>query len=113
MVDYANHPIFGTGFYTGSLALADMYGGYYTLFPALYHNTFIQILASCGSVGFLAYAVHRTQSILSFIKHPTTKRAYLGLLLICMLLINLFDVHIFCIFSTILYSALISLFFQT
>jgi hypothetical protein len=111
--DYSLYPVFGIGFYGSTMLNLNSYGGYYTLFPSMYHNTIIQILASCGSVGLLAYAVHRTQSILSFFKHPTTTRAYLAVMLFAMLFINLFDVHIFCIFSTLLYGALIALFFKT
>jgi O-antigen ligase len=111
--DFSTSPIFGVGFYGSTIANYGWYGGYYTLFPRMYHNTVVQILASCGFVGFLAYAAHRTQSIISLFKRPTPERIYLAMVLLAFLLLNLVDVYIFTIISTLFYGAAVGILMRT
>lgn len=52
IADFISSPIFGVGFRDGG------YDAEYDLFSAMYHNIFIQLIASMGIVGLIAFLVH-------------------------------------------------------
>ena len=74
------------------------------------HNTILQLLSSCGIVGLIAYLIHRTQTVISFFRKITLQRSFIALTILSILVISLFDNHIFNIFPTIIYGALTAIF---
>lgn len=106
--EFLSHPIFGTGFYNVPLS-DDIDTVGLDIIPLMYHNTFIQLLASGGVVAFCAYIVHRVHTVISYVKNPSAERTYLVLAIACMLITNLFDNHLFYILPTLVYSMLIVL----
>lgn len=98
-------PVFGQGFHVN-------YGndpGFVGLdfIPLMAHNTFAELLAACGLVGFIAYIVHRVQTVIFFAHKPNVNKVYVALSIFALLLMCLFDNHIFYIFPTIIYSAIL------
>ncbi len=92
-------PFFGNGFYCGE-GLVFQYGqgtipteGYFI--PPRYHNTVVQLLASCGIVGFVAYGFHRYQTVKLFVKNPAPHKTFLAMSLLAHVLASLFDCHMF------------------
>ena len=104
--NFKDAPLFGTGFYV-ELENDPGFPGL-KIIPDMYHNTFFQLIGSCGIVGVIAYVVHRAQTIISFIKNPTPERTFIGITVLALLILNLFDNHLFYILPTLIYSALTS-----
>ncbi len=104
---FKKSPIFGAGFfvkfsYNGNSGLG--------FIPLMCHNTILQLLSSCGIVGLIAYLIHRTQTVISFFRKITLQRSFIALTILSILVICLFDNHIFNIFPTIIYGALTAIF---
>lgn len=72
--------------------------------PPRWHNTIIQILATCGVVGIVAYTIHRYQTIKLFAQKPTLEKTFIGLSILALLLMSLLDCHFFNIGPTLIYS---------
>lgn len=103
---FEKNPVFGGGFYVDLVAAPNFDG--MDIIPDMYHNTFMQMLASCGFVGFVAYMVYRTQTVIAFFRRPTTPRTFIALSLFALLIMGMFDNHIFYILPTLFYSSLIA-----
>ena len=73
------------------------------------HNTYIQILASCGIIGILTYIYHRIETIKLFFKTKNLSNILICITLIGFLLISLFDCHFHNMGPGFLYSALLIL----
>ncbi|MDE6274668.1 MAG: O-antigen ligase family protein [Clostridiales bacterium] len=99
-------PLFGVGFYEchgfrwGSLP-PDAF------LPPRYHNTYVQILASCGTVGIVAYLFHRAQTLWLFFRRPTVEKTYIALTVASLILMSIVDCHFFNFGPGILYSVLL------
>lgn len=104
--NFITSPIFGVGF-EAPTKYAIEFVGLNGIIPLMYHNTVAQLLASCGVVGIAAYCHHRFQTIKSLIKNRSLERAFLALSVAALLLLNLFDNHLFYFFPTMIYSSLI------
>lgn len=109
--NFEEAPLFGTGFYAKLPPTLNTVG--LDIIPLMYHDTFLQLLASCGLIGFIAYLVHRAQTIISFFKNVTTERILIALTILTLLLVNLLDNHLFYIFPTIVYSSLTAILIKT
>ncbi len=103
--DFIAAPIFGAGFYGGN-ANSILTG--FQFIPNMCHNTVLEMLSSCGIIGLAAYCVHRVQTVISYFKNITLERTMLALVIIVILFMSLFDMHIFNIFPTMVYSFLVS-----
>ena len=100
---FLENPIFGSGFYTPF-----DYGGWQKdVYPYLYHNTPIQLLASCGIVGMAAYLYHRYCTVLMVFKKKNTCKIFLGISILGLVSFSLLDVLIFNTYPTILYSLML------
>ena len=104
--DFLKAPIFGVGFYYRILD-AGFVGR--DIIPKMYHNTILQMLGACGTVGLAAYLFHRTQTIISLFKYITLERVYLAFTCGILLFVSLFDNHMFYLFPTLLYVGLVGL----
>lgn len=103
---FLDYPLFGGSFYATDYVLEEWskVENFTSFFPGLWHNTLIQIGASCGIVGLAAYAYHRIQTILLIWKKPSTANLFTGLSVLSMLVMSLFDCHIFNIGPALFYS---------
>ena len=101
--NFITHPIFGGGF---DSCLEDNFG--HGIDPNRYHNTIIELLATCGVVGFGAYCYHRYQTIKLFIKKKSDLSCiFLGMCALALLLTSLLDNHIFNLYPTMYYSIIL------
>lgn len=73
-------------------------------FPPRWHNTYVQILASCGLVGFFVYIFHRLQTFKLFLSKRSDEHTFIGLSLLTLLICSLFDCHFFNIGPVLFYS---------
>lgn len=98
--NFISHPIFGGGF---DSCMEDNFG--HGIDPNRYHNTIIELLATCGIVGFGAYCYHRYQTVKLFIsKKKSLSCVFLGICVLALLLTSLLDNHIFNLYPTMYYS---------
>lgn len=104
---FLRYPIFGESFYPSSDVIFQW--SYLptmrAILPARWHNTVIQLLASCGIVGLLCYSFHRWETIRLFWKKRNTSTIFTGLVIAALLLMSLLDCHFFNIGPTLFYSA--------
>jgi|GEM_PF-910081 len=104
---FLKYPVFGETFYPqgyqpGAFATLQGFNGF---FPPRWHNTFIQLLASCGAVGLIAYLFHRVQTVLLFFKSPSLFKTFIGIGVLLLLLMSMLDCHLFNIGPAFFYSA--------
>jgi len=98
------HPVLGVGFYEANLVRV----GTRTILPARYHNTIIQLLASTGVVGLIAYLFHRIQTIFLFKK--MNPMSWMGLAFILILIgSSLLDCHLYNIGPAIQYGVVLAI----
>lgn len=112
--EFLKAPVFGTGFYSGSLEGSAAYNASgLDIIPLFYHNTLLQMTASCGIIGLAAYLVHRFQTIISFLSNVTVERSYMAVSMFTLLFLSLLDVHMFDILPTMLYISFLSVLVAT
>lgn len=103
---FAQAPVFGSSFYSPGYIPWDwsILDAFSNFFPPRWHNTFIQLLASCGVVGLGAYLFHRVQTIRLFLRRFSKETAFIGCSLAVLLVCSMFDCHFFNIGPTLFYS---------
>ena len=105
--NFKDYPIFGAGFYT-SFEYGDWGGGRgKAVYPYLYHNTLVQILASCGVVGMGAYLYHRYCTVKMVFKKATPYKLFLGVGILGLISFSLLDVLFFNTYPTIIYAMML------
>ena len=106
IAQFLDSPIFGGSFYPTD---PDLYSwssvdSFIAFFPPRWHNTFIQMLASCGIVGLGAYLYHRVQTIILLWKNRSYKNIFIFISILALLLTSLLDCHFFNIGPALFYS---------
>lgn len=103
---FLNYPVFGGTFYAIDYPMIEFstVGAFSAFFPPRWHNTIIQMLASCGSVGLIAYCIHRAQTVWLFVKQRTFEKTFIGLSILVLLGTSLLDCHFFNVGPTLFYS---------
>lgn len=103
---FAKYPVFGETFFPIDYAPYDYsdLDAFSSFFPPRWHNTFVQLLASCGIVGLAAYGFHRFQTVKLFIKQPTVGKALIGLSILTLLGTSMLDCHFFNVGPVLFYS---------
>lgn len=109
---FKGDPIFGTTFFSLSEYSADkdvnwiwsVVGDFKSFFPGRWHNTVIQLLASCGVIGLFAYSYHRLQTIKFFLTNITAEKLFIGFSILVLLGMSLIDCHFFNLGPTLVYS---------
>lgn len=91
---FLERPLLGTGFYDFQHSKSVYFDPTSFLAPR-YHNTIVQVLASTGIVGFVAYSYHRVDTIRIIFRNLTLERGILALSLCGLLLTSLLDCHFF------------------
>ncbi len=94
---FVENPIFGTTFYPpeGLSWGWSTAANFAAFFPPRWHNTFVQLLASCGIVGFGAYLLHRVQTIRLLLQRGTKETLFIGCSIVVLLVCSLLDCHLF------------------
>lgn len=107
---FSKYPIFGGSFFSTEYAPWgwSTVESFTNFLPPRWHNTFVQLLASCGVVGFGAYLFHRVQTILLFAKDRKPETIFTVASLLVLLGCSLFDCHFFNIGPVLFYSAVLA-----
>lgn len=102
---FKDSPIFGNSFFSPGFTPWEWSTTSFANFlPSRWHNTIIQLLASCGAVGMIAYLVHRVQAAKFFIFNHTKEKNFIGCSLTVLILCSLVDCHFFNIGPVLFYS---------
>lgn len=104
---FTQAPVFGNSFYSPGYQPWDFstVESFSNLLPPRWHNTFVQLLASCGAVGLGAYLFHRYQTIRLFLRSFSKERNFIGCSILVLLLCSLLDCHFFNLGPVLFYSA--------
>ena len=103
---FANFPMFGGGFF---FLGGDPEIELYSIMPYCCHNTFFELLGACGLFGLIAYAFYRFASFKRIFSDLTIEKFYPFLALCLIILMSLFDIHLFDFFGSALYTVLLCL----
>lgn len=103
---YLRYPIFGQSFYPieyemFSFSYSEQFNSF---FPPRWHNTIVQMLASCGTVGIVAYAYHRISTFRLYAKKRTLTNTYIFHFMMTLLIMSLLDCHFFNVGPVLFYS---------
>lgn len=103
---FLDHPVFGGSFYPVDYPLFTWATSqdFVSFFPPRWHNTLIQILASCGIVGFIAYSFHRIQTLWLFLRRPNGKKMFAFVSMLTLLVTSMVDCHFFNVGPVLFYS---------
>ncbi len=107
---FKDYPVFGNGFYECKYAWiwgqTHPGGGF---LPERYHNTVVQILASCGTVGMAAYLLHRVQTGIMLFRELSIERLFVTFSMLALLLTSMLDCHFFNMGPGLLYACMLVL----
>ena len=94
---FLQYPFFGESFFHESFSpdAFSIVTAFSNFFPARWHNTIIQLLASCGICGLGAYLFHRIQTLRLFFTKRSILKTFIGVGVILLLLMSLLDCHLF------------------
>lgn len=104
---FFTYPIFGGTFYPQGEYIPwdwSTLESFTSFFPPRWHNTLIQIAASCGVVGLVAYLVHRIQTVLLFVRRTSREKIFVGMFVLALVLASMLDCHFFNIGPVLFYS---------
>lgn len=102
---FKEHKIFGTGFYS---CKDFKWGSTDSFIPPRWHNTYVQLLASCGVVGLAAYIFHRVQTFVVLFKRPSFEKTMIALCIFALIATSFLDCHFFNIGPGLIYSILLA-----
>lgn len=107
---FSSNPIFGETFYPVTYEIYDFsdIDAFSSFFPPRWHNTVVQILASCGIVGMIAYLFHRVSTVVLFIKKRNRATTFIALSVLALLLMSLVDCHFFNVGPVLFYSTMLA-----
>lgn len=97
---FLSYPVFGVGW--GGERWVENGGSFINYFMA--HNTYLQILGCLGTFGMIAYAFHRAQTLLLFLRRITIEKFFIALIVAALLMTCWIDCHIFSVYPAIYYS---------
>ena len=104
---FLNEPVFGGSFFPqGSYVPWDWANleAFSSFFPPRWHNTLVQVLASCGTVGITAYLIHRYRTVKLFWQRRSVEHTFLAVSLGVLLCAGLLDCHFFNVGPVLFYS---------
>ena len=106
---FAHNPVFGEGFYPSNMSTFNtaywlIHSDMTAFLPPRWHNTVVQLLATGGIVGLLAYGFHRMQTIWMFLRKINLEKIFIGFSVVAFLGMSLMDNHFFNLGPTLFYS---------
>lgn len=103
---FLKYPLFGGSFFSSEYAAWgwSTSDSFTSFFPPRWHNTLVQLLASCGIVGLTAYMLHRVQTVILFFKEQNKERNFIACSVLVLLACSLFDCHFFNIGPVLFYA---------
>lgn len=103
---FFKYPIFGGTFYATDYDIYDFsdIAAFSSFFPPRWHNTIVQLLASSGIVGLIAYLYHRFETLMLFGKKPTLGKGFIALSILALLGTSMLDCHFFNVGPVLFYS---------
>ena len=104
---FLSEPVFGGSFFPqGKYVPWDWANleAFSSFFPPRWHNTLVQLLASCGTVGLTAYLIHRYQTVKLFLSRRSPENCFIAISLGVLLCAALLDCHFFNIGPVLFYS---------
>lgn len=107
---FLEYPVFGGTFYPVDYPLYtwSTSAEFVAFFPPRWHNTVIQILASCGIVGMVAYSFHRLQTLWLFLRRPSGKKMFAFVSMLALLTTSMVDCHFFNVGPVLFYSMMLA-----
>ncbi len=107
MMQFVEHPLFGGSFYPqGDFVPWDWANleAFSSFFPPRWHNTLVQVAASCGAVGLTGYFFHRFQTVRLFWKRRSVENTFIAISMLALLGAGLLDCHFFNVGPVLFYS---------
>ena len=107
IVQFLSEPVFGGSFFPqGRYVPWDWANldSFSSFFPPRWHNTLVQMFASCGTVGITAYLIHRWRTIQLFWRRRSAEHTFLAISLGALLCAALLDCHFFNVGPVLFYS---------
>lgn len=105
---FMNNPLFGSGFYAFEEFVWNLTSHSPKFLPPRSHNTYLQILASTGISGILAYVYHRYQTIkITLNCHKDISLTLIKISLLAFMLMSLLDCHFHNFGPGLTYSAML------
>ncbi len=103
---FKDAPVLGNSFYSPAFkpwewSTNEAFTGF---FPPRWHNTFVQLLTCCGTVGFAAYLLHRIQTLQLLLCSHSKEKTFIACSVLALLGCSLFDCHFFNIGPVLFYS---------
>lgn len=98
---FTEYPIFGQGF------LVDVRANTAVVFDYLAHNTFFQILGSCGIVGVVAYLFHLVTLCITYFKGMSWDKTFVGVVVFIFAFTGMLDIMFFNPITVMFYVTLI------
>ena len=109
-MDFSKAPLFGAGFFNETmLNYMDTTVSGLGINLHFYHNTILQMMASCGIVGLVCYTVHRAVTVMCLCRGINRYKSYIAVTILVILLLSLLDIHMLDIFPTFIYSYLLAM----
>lgn len=104
---FSQAPVFGNSFFSPGFvpwdwSTVDAFSGF---FPPRWHNTIIQLLASCGIVGIGAYLFHRYQTLALLLRSRGKEVVFIACSIAVLLVCSLLDCHLFNVGPALFYAA--------
>ena len=104
---FSQSPVFGNSFFSPGFvpwdwSTVDAFSGF---FPPRWHNTVVQLLASCGIVGMGAYLYHRYQTLDLLLRSRGKEVVFIACSVAVLLLCSLLDCHLFNVGPALFYAA--------
>ena len=106
LAQFRKYPVFGGSFYPIDYTPWDFseLSRFSDFFPPRWHNTVVQLLASCGVLGLLAYLFHCIQVTQMFLRETSRLKAMIALSVLALMVSSLLDCHFFNIGPVLFYS---------
>lgn len=103
---YLGCPYFGVGFYdTPGFTFVT---GAYHFMPPRSHDTYIQLLASCGTLGLAAYLIHRADTLVLLLRRRSHEKVFVLFSIAALMLTSIVDCNFFNFGPGIIYSILLA-----
>lgn len=107
---FLDFPVFGNGFFSLSMNPPDVSfewsseSSFTSFFPARWHNTVIQLIATGGIVSLIAYLFHRLKTITLLFKKPSLETMFTFFSIAVLLAMSMLDCHLFNLGPVLFYS---------